>query len=933
VSLRDARIRTKLAVVLLIPVISTVGLAGVRLLDSSQRAADARLSASLNTLSAQVTALSFALHHERMAVAEFLADGHRDDARLREQLTETDARVAAYKSAEEKLDDPPQGLTATIQRIGKHLDGLGAIREEAQAGKNSSPAQMVLRYGVILADLDSYVVSSAQYVGATSAVADRSRAVAAFAATQSAAAEQQAIAYIALSQGGEVNAEQRSAFLATLTTQQEALEEFLRNASAQQRVTVRNLVSGDAVALADSATAAVTRSGGNAVRVSADEASRAIGAVVDLMRYAQQRLERQLAEEIGALSTTVTKQAIAESIALFALLLLAIVLASFVARMMVRSLERLRGGALSVAHRSLPSTVERLRDARGLDERSADQLAGEVRDEIRVTGRDEIGQVAQAFHVVHREAVRIAAEQAVLRATVSSMFLSLARRSQTLVDRMIAELDSIEQHEQDPKRLARMFRLDHLATRMRRNDENLLVLAGADASPTRRDDAGLEDALRAAQSEVELYDRIEFSTVDGDTAIAAHAVNDVVRMVAELMDNGTRFSPPGTVVVADARRVGDYVLIQVEDRGLGMTDEQIHVVNERLATPGVVDVSAFRMMGLGVVGRLAHRYGIKAELRRNVDSGITAALVLPRAILMLPRAEASVRPRHHLALEEGRHQALAAPAAPQAERESSLPTRVPGQQISGEPVSAPPISVSAVPTSGVAAVASAAEDTTELPIFHQMQTTWFGAESTAGTAPSVGSPQGTGPESRQAPGWRQTGGAPDRAAVGRVTGRASVKQDTARSDWPSAGAPPMARAPVRADGSDHPEGDASGEPSGAIPRQRTAPPGEDWRTSADVGWRAAAAVATPVANGPTTRSGLPIRKPQANLVPGSVGEPAVPRVKRTPEQVQGLLSAYTRGVQRGRDDLTGQSQPGITHSNVQHTSSQYTSAQDNEEYR
>ena len=203
--------------------------------------------------------------------------------------------------------------------------------------------------------------------------------------------------------------------------------------------------------------------------------------------------------------------------------------------------------------------------------------------------------------MVHREAVRIAAEQAALRTSVSAMFLNLARRSQALVDRMIGELDQIERGEEDPKRLAQLFELDHLATRMRRNDENLLVLAGADSSAPRREDALLVDALRAAQSEVELYNRIEFGTVDTDISITALAVNDVVRLVAELLDNATRFSPPNTVVVADGRRIRDYVVIQVEDRGLGMSEEQMDALNRRLAEPPDVDVAAFRLMGLAVV--------------------------------------------------------------------------------------------------------------------------------------------------------------------------------------------------------------------------------------------------------------------------------------------------------------------------------------------
>jgi hypothetical protein len=219
------------------------------------------------------------------------------------------------------------------------------------------------------------------------------------------------------------------------------------------------------------------------------------------------------------------------------------------------------------------------------------------------------------------------------------MFLNLARRSQALVDRMIGELDHIERTEEDPKRLAQLFQLDHLATRMRRNDENLLVLAGADSAAPRREDALLIDAVRAAQSEVELYNRIEFGTVDADISIAAHAVNDVVRLLAELLDNATRFSPPNTVVVAEARRIRDYVLIQVEDHGLGINDDQLEALNRRLAEPPAidVDVAAFRLMGLAVVSRLAARYGIQVELRHNSEGGTVAHVSLPGGILVLPQ--------------------------------------------------------------------------------------------------------------------------------------------------------------------------------------------------------------------------------------------------------------------------------------------------------
>lgn len=1001
VSLRDARIRTKLAAVLLIPVISTLGLAAAVLTSSGSNASEARQAARLAEVSQSVTKLSDALHHERMTAAAYLNKTIANTSVLKSFFAETDARIAELAAARDRLGKAPGDLEELYARIRSDMDGLPSIRLAATT-PDTSIAALLNRYTQVVGHLDAYVIAASSWFPAAGDVAVEGHGLAVYSAARSAAAEAQATAYAVLTTPGGVTREMHEAYVGAYTAQQVSMKFFTQLATGTQDQITKDMITREVTAKADAAAAAVSRSAGSDLQITPDQANHDIGALVDVMRQAQERLEGDFSTLVDNELSTAQNLFNIEAAVVAVLLLAEILMGFFVSRLMIRSLERLRSGALAVAHRSLRLTVDKLSDARGLDERTADVLVREMGEDIGVTGDDEIGEVAQAFHVVHREAVRIAADQAVLRATVSAMFLSLARRSQTLVDRMIAELDAIERHEQDPKRLAEMFRLDHLATRMRRNDENLLVLAGADASPARGADAGLEDVLRAAQSEVELYDRIEFSAVDHDTLIAAHAVNDVVRMTAELMDNATRFSPPGTLVLADARRINDFVLIQVEDRGLGMSDEQLMSVNDRLATPGAVDVSAFRMMGLGVVSRLASRYGIKAELRRNADSGITASLTLPRGILVLPRVDSQSRGRHLAISEGGRHALPAGPSSPSLSglSRSGLPSRVPGQQMSGEPMSAPPMPVSAAPVSSMPTYAPvtppstplapgsplappsssplappssplappsssplappssplappsssplappssplapaplpqpplaapappapaptpappppAADDTREMPIFREISASWFG----------------------NVPG--EASGAPP---APKVTGRASVTQDTVRSDWPSAGAPPPApvsAAPtssvptssVPTSAAPAPAASAPASPvpaavslpripgtpdSPPVPRQRVSAvdvvagsvgsgvPAEDtWHSTADNGWRAAAAAAKPVVS-ETTRSGLPIRTPQANLVPGSVSEPAPARVRRTPEQVQGLLSAYTRGVQRGRDDL------------------------------
>ncbi|MEH0843157.1 nitrate- and nitrite sensing domain-containing protein [Micromonospora sp. CPCC 205711] len=737
--LRDARIRSKLALILVVPVAAVIALATIRLVSTGEGAVDATRIRSLTALSVDVSALAQDLHKERMAAAGYLANPQQrpDDYNLR--VRATGARIDAYRAERGTIGDVPAAVRDRLKVIDDHLETLDATRQEVLDRRQMPVAEATLRYGVILTDLVSYGDTLAQLPGQES-LADARRAVAAFSRAKAAVAEEEAVAFTALS-GGRLDQEQLSSFLATLTGQQEALLSFSLAADPDQRALVDGAVSGDAVGLADRVGTDITRSVGLRSPVSAADASASIGAVNDLMRWAELQLQDRLLSRAEQARSDVIRQAVVESVLVLLTLLIAISLAVVLARSLNHSLRRLREGALSVANHDLPDAVQRLQNMGSVGDGGVEEIVRQVRDPIRLENRDEVGQVALAFNVVHREAVRVAAEQAALRTSVSAMFLNLARRSQTLVDRMIGELDAIERGEEDPKRLAQLFELDHLATRMRRNDENLLVLAGADSAVPRRDDALLVDVLRAAQSEVELYNRIEFGTVDTDISVSAHAVNDVVRLVAELLDNATRFSPPTTTVVADGRRIRDYVLIQVEDRGLGLADEQLDSLNRRLAAPPTVDVAAFRLMGLAVVSRLASRYGIRVELRRNVEGGTVAQVTLPNATVVLPahrgRDQPIMRPRQPMAVEQtpltpvglgdqlpgGRTATLTdqwrtAPPAP-APWQPPVDARDTASAVRlGGPVSSPPaVPTSAVPTSAVptSAVPTSAVPTSAVP--------------------------------------------------------------------------------------------------------------------------------------------------------------------------------------------------------------------------
>ncbi|WP_432050610.1 nitrate- and nitrite sensing domain-containing protein [Verrucosispora sp. NA02020] len=998
--LRDARIRSKLALILVVPVAAVIALATVRLVSVGEGAYDATQARSLTALSINISALTNDLHAERMAAAAYLAQPQPQADAYNLRVRQTQQRIEAYRAERSKVGEVPSAVGDRLRTIDTHLDTLDGTRQEVLDRSQMEVAEAALRYGVVLSDLVAYGDGLAQLPG-EERLADTRRAVAAFARAKAAVAEEESIAFTALTRG-RLDNEQFSAFVATLTGQQEALLAFSLAADPAQRALVESTVSGDAVVLADRIATDISRSVGNRSPVSAQDATAAIGAVNELMRWAEIELQDQLLAQAEQARTDVIRQAIVESTLVLLTLIIAVTLAVVLARSLNHSLRRLREGALSVANHDLPEAVRRLQGMGNVSDGSVDEIVREVRDPIQLNNRDEVGQVALAFNVVHREAVRVAAEQAALRTSVSAMFLNLARRSQTLVDRMIGELDAIERGEEDPKRLAQLFELDHLATRMRRNDENLLVLAGADSAVPRRDDALLVDVLRAAQSEVELYNRIEFGTVDTDVSVAAHAVNDVVRLVAELLDNATRFSPPNTTVVADGRRIRDYVLIQIEDRGLGLSDEQLDSLNRRLAAPSTVDVAAFRLMGLAVVSRLAARYSIRVELRRNVEGGTVAQITLPASTVILPSLRGRdqiTRPRQPLAVEQtptppapsepltgtGRTNLATLterwrdttpssapwptanpaptpePPAPPARTAppafaggfnagtptvaqpslDPLPQRsappaarpdpvLPAGPVAGAPMSAPTAfgvgatpqtdtpfrglgaSLAATAPQATAPITAPPEPQAEAPIFREMEAVWFRSHGNDATAifsrpqfdeppqPAAGPPapaveptRGRSPLPTRTPG-AAAAAQPAPPPAYQSSPAASTATTAATTPLPTV-TPPAAPPPAAP-----PPATSATPPPAPSPAAPQASESDAWRTAADDGWTRASKAAEPTPAG-TTRSGLPKRVPQQQLVPGGI-EPRSgrERSRRTPDEVRGLLSAYHRGVQRGR---------------------------------
>ncbi|GAA1601172.1 sensor histidine kinase [Actinoplanes couchii] len=868
------RLRGKIAGLLLLPLTAVFGLASMRMLEVTRESTAADRVVRLAELGTELSDLGRLLHDERMAAAEFLSGPNRPGTGYQEAIKAVDTQIAVVRADRAEITGVPRRIESRLVIVDRQLATLTALRTGVGKRTGTSLAEATGSYGGILGSLTDYE-SLLSLEAARGPVADGLSALAAFNVLEAAAADQAAIAYT-IRATGDFGADRQRQLIAAQVTRAGALTGFRAVATDEQADLADAALGDPAVQRADEVSARLSA----AQAVSPAEVTDAFGDLLALLRGTERELEEQVVEVAKQEKTATARLATIEFIGILLIVIAAVALGFYLGRALLLAVRRLREGALGVANRDLPVAVGLLHDVEGFNEGGVERIVAQTRDPIPVVDRDEFGEVAEAFNMVHREAIRIAAEQAAMRTSMSTMFLSLARRSQNLVDRMIGELDQIERMEEDPKRLARLFELDHLATRMRRNDENLLVLAGAEVGTPRREDALVVDVLRAAQSEVELYHRIEFGTVDTDVLVAAAAVNDVVRLVAELLDNSTRFSAPETVVMAHGARSGDRAVIRVEDRGLGINPDQLDQLNRRLSEPTEVDASAFRLMGFAVVARLAARHGIRVELRPGADGGTSAEIILPADIVVAsgtenagaapgraatwtrpgpppvgaarnaevrppvravpPPMQPAYRPKPQVSTPMSELDLTPTPDRPK------LPTRVPQQVVENEPQPpAPaPAAPETAPVTGLAPPAAPAAPGT--PIQVEMQETWFAGEAETG-------------------GW---------------------------NGMPTAGYAPPGTAARKEK--------AQAQATRTVPKPRRAGD-ERWRTAADEGWSLARAASDPKDAG-TTRSGLPKRIPQAQLVPGGVESTPRAQHRRNPDEVRGLLSAYHRGVQRGRTD-------------------------------
>jgi signal transduction histidine kinase len=310
-------------------------------------------------------------------------------------------------------------------------------------------------------------------------------------------------------------------------------------------------------------------------------------------------------------------------------IVLVIALSYAVARSVTRPIRALTRGARDMAERRLPRLVDTLR--RG-GELTSDQLEGFT--PIKVESRDEVAELAKAFNTVQQVTVAVAEQQSqLLRKGIGDLYVNLARRNQSLLDRQIGLLDDMEARVEEPEELGSLFELDHLATRMRRNAESLLVLSGAEQPRQWRGAVPVLDVARGAAAEIADFARVTYFGFDDDVAVSGNAVADVSHLLAELLENAATFSPPSAPVVVAGRRVDRRFVITITDEGIGMDDDRLAAANALLARPPAAGLSLSRTLGLYVVAHLARRHGIHVQLRRSPGTGLTAVVGLPTGVL------------------------------------------------------------------------------------------------------------------------------------------------------------------------------------------------------------------------------------------------------------------------------------------------------------
>lgn len=868
------RITRKLGLLVGVPLVAVVAFAALAVNTSGGQALRAEGLRQLVAAGSRAGELAHRLQGERAGAVNVLAGGAPEavDAFLA-RVTETERAAAGYRLARAELSSVPAGTAGRLDRIDGQLARLAALRDQVAGGRGAASA-VAFTYRIVIADLIAFRESVPQAGGAPAELADRLRAAAALSQATEQIGRQQ-VAVLRAVEFGPLTPAAAQEITAARTGHVEALSTFDGLATPGWRAALERSAVGEEALTARRQEDRVARTAvGESLSVDRAEWTAALDTRMLRLAEVEGGIDTDILAEVTELRDAQRLSAGVQIAAVVLAVVAAVVLAAVLGRPVVRGLRRLRDAAHQVAFRGLPAAVSRLERQEALGGLSPDQLAEQEQSPVKVRGRDELAEVGAAFNAVHREAIRTAAEQAQLRLSIAAIMLNLARRGQKLTGRLTAALDDVERDELDPNRLAQLYQLDLMATLLGGTNESLLVLGGAGSAEVRTVDEPLADVLRAALGRVEQYPRIEPGVVDDGVAVRAGVVDEVVKLLAELLDNACRYSPPQTPVRVDARWLADRVMVQIADEGIGIDPVRRAELNRRLATRPPLDLAAVEAMGLTVVAYLAARHQIAVELRDGHRRGTLAEVTLPpelvtvgtdrRVLPALPRPRTPARSSARVTVAQS-----TAPAPLFRRPDLTWPPPAPaGRPAAGQPAY-------------LAGAGAAAARGTAPP----------GPVAGAPPAPERYSPPAPRPRrplpTSAPPVWAGRR-EPDQTAELRLP----IFEQVQRSHWFTSAAD--LGVATTGDGRDNRDGGGKAGPE----------TGSSWQTAADEGWQAAARAAAPQPAG-TTRTGLPVRQPGAQLVPGGVEDPNAgqhppPEDWRDPVQVSAVAAAYSRGLSTGR---------------------------------
>ena len=624
--LRPKSVRAKVVALLMVPVVSLMVLWALATVSTVQDAWTLRQLKELNAnLTGPVAKLVASLQAERAAVALYLSsNGTGDQAGLAQRHGETEG---ASRGLQDGVARTSADLASLAPEVSHRLDGVTGDVGRLQADQ----AAIAARQKDWQSAFDAYGTAIQDAFAVESALTDvqsggSAKVVVPLAQIGEMLARQDAVATSA-NANGRMTADQYRSFTDALGGQQVLTTNAVPDLRADARAAFGRLAGGSAYAsLTGLQNALRTDMSGRATAVAVGNGAwrAAVDPVTANLRTITSDASAAATSEADSAGDTALTQGAVTVILGLAAVLAALVISVRIGRGLVVELVGLRDSALELARHRLPRAMLRLRAGESID------VDADV--PVVTPGDGEIGQVGDALNAVQRSALQAAAERAELLHGVSGVFVTLARRSQSLVHRQLSLLDAMERRTEDPAELEDLYRLDHLAARMRRHAEGLIIMSGAAPGRAWSNPVPLMTVIRAAVAEVEEFQRVEVRRMP-EVSVQGSAVADLTHMIAELVENATSFSPPNTVVLVHGEPVGAGFVVEIEDRGLGMKPATMAEANQRIAQAHQLDLFDRDQLGFYVVSRLANRQNIGVTLRRSAYGGTTAVLLLPAAIL------------------------------------------------------------------------------------------------------------------------------------------------------------------------------------------------------------------------------------------------------------------------------------------------------------